>query len=77
MRKIEWDKESRGVILTSKITKETLGISPRPVWFEELDLLGLDKLGYNYPKVEAPLMWAVNKQYFYKKKYIMQKSAML
>ena len=65
MRKIEWDKESRGVILTSKITKETLGISPRPVWFEELDLLGLDKLGYNYPKVEAPLMWAVNKQYFY------------
>ena len=65
MRKIEWDKESRGIILTSKITKETLGISPRPVWFEELDLLGLDKLDYNYPKVEAPLMWAINKQYFY------------
>ena len=65
MRKIEWDKDSKGVILTSKITKNTLGISPRPVWFEELDLLNLDKLGYTYPRVEAPLMWAINKQYFY------------
>ena len=66
MRKIEWDIESGGVLLTSRVTKNTLGISPRPVWFEELDLLGLDKLGYSYPKTEAPLMWAINKQYFYK-----------
>lgn len=42
MRRIEWDKESGGVLLTPKVTKDTLGISPRPVWFEELDLLGLD-----------------------------------
>ena len=66
MFKIEWDKETGGILLSSKKTKDTLGISPRPVWFEELDLLGLDKLGYEYPKVEAPLMWAVNKQYFYR-----------
>ena len=66
MRRIEWDKESGGVLLTPKVTKDTLGISPRPVWFEELDLLGLDKLGYTYPRVEAPLMWAINKQYFYR-----------
>ncbi|MCD8295580.1 MAG: phosphoadenosine phosphosulfate reductase family protein [Clostridia bacterium] len=65
MFRIEWDKDTGGVLLRSKVTKETLGISPRPVWFEELDLLGLDKLGYNYPRSEAPLMWAVNKQYFY------------
>lgn len=65
MYKIEWDKDTGGVLLSSKVTKETLGISPRPVWFEELDLLGLDKLGYIYPRTEAPLMWAVNKQYFY------------
>lgn len=62
MYKIEWDKETGGVLLSSKVSKETLGISPRPVWFEELDLLGLDKLGYVYPQSEAPLMWAVNKQ---------------
>ena len=66
MFKIEWDKETGGVILTSKVTKDTLGISPRPVWFEELDLLGLDQLGWKYPHCEEPLMWAVNKQYFYR-----------
>ena len=66
MYKIEWDKETGGVLLSSKVSKETLGISPRPVWFEELDLLGLDKLGYVYPQSEATLMWAVNKQYFYR-----------
>ena len=51
MYKIEWDKETGGVLLSSKVSKETLGISPRPVWFEELDLLGLDKLGYVYTAV--------------------------
>lgn len=45
MFKITWDSETGGVLLSSKVTKETLGISPRPVFFEELDLLGLDRLG--------------------------------
>lgn len=72
MYKIEWDKETGGVLLSSKVSKETLGISPRPVWFEELDLLGLDKLGYVYPQSEAPLMWAVNKQYFYRGDLVFQ-----
>lgn len=66
MFKIEWDKETGGVRLSSRLTKDTLGISPRPVWFEELDLLGLDKLGYIYPKTDAPLLWAINKQYWYR-----------
>lgn len=66
MRRIEWDRESGGVLLSPKVSKDTLGISPRPVWFEELDLLGLDNLGYFYPRVEAPLMWAINKQYYYR-----------
>lgn len=66
MYKIEWDKDTGGVLLSSKVTKETLGIAPRPVWFEELDLLGLDRLGWIYPRTETPLMWAVNKQYFYR-----------
>lgn len=66
MFKVEWDIDTGGVKLSSKVTKATLGISPRPVWHEELDLLGLDKIGYNYPKSEAPIMWAVNKQYWYR-----------
>lgn len=52
--------------LHSRIVKGTLGISPRPVFFEELDLLGLDQLGWTYPHVEEPIMWSVNKQYWYR-----------
>lgn len=66
MFKITWDKETGGVLLSSKITDEPLGISPRPVFFEELDLLELDKLGWSYPRVKEPIMWAVNKQYWYR-----------
>ena len=66
MFNIEWDKETGGVLLTSKVTKATLGISPRPVWFEELDLLGLYRLGWRYPHCDAPIMWAINKQYWYR-----------
>ena len=65
MFKVEWDKDTGGVRLTSLNTKDTLGVSPRPVFFEELDLLKLDQLGYSYPKCEEPLLWACNKQYFY------------
>ena len=36
--KITWDKETGGVLLHSRIVEGTLGISPRPVFFEELDL---------------------------------------
>ena len=66
MYKITWDKETGGVQLHSRIVEGTLGISPRPVFFEELDLLGLDKLGWIYPHAKEPIMWAVNKQYWYR-----------
>lgn len=72
MFKVEWDIETGGVKLSSKVTKDTLGISPRPVWFEELDLLGLDSLGWSYPRCNEPLMWAVNKQYFYRGKLMFE-----
>ena len=73
MYKITWDKETGGVLLHSRIVEGTLGISPRPVFFEELDLLGLDKLGWTYPHVEEPIMWAVNKamgKEIFKTKYV-------
>lgn len=66
MYKITWDRESGGVILHSRIVEGTLGISPRPVFFEELDLLRLNELGWEYPHSEYPLLWAVNKQYWYR-----------
>ena len=66
MYKITWDKETGGVLLHSRIVEGTLGISPRPVFYEELDLLGLDELGWTYPHADEPIMWAVNKQYWYR-----------
>lgn len=66
MYKITWDKETGGVLLHSRIVDGTLGISPRPVFFEELDLLHLNDLGWTYPHSEFPLLWAVNKQYWYR-----------
>ncbi len=66
MFKIIWDRETGGVLLDTKVTKDTLGISPRPVFFEELDLLGLKDLGWTYPQCKEPIMWAVNKQYWYR-----------
>ena len=66
MYKITWDKETGGVLLHSRIVEGTLGVSPRPVFFEELDLLRLNELGWEYPHSKEPLMWALNKQYWYK-----------
>lgn len=66
MYKITWDKETGGVLLHSRIVDGTLGTSPRPVFCEELDLLKLNELGWEYPHTDAPLLWAVNKQYWYK-----------
>lgn len=65
MFKIQWDKETGGVKLSSKIEEGTLGISPRPVFWEELDLLKLNEMGWQYPHCNEPLLWAINKQYWY------------
>ena len=66
MSKIEWDKKTGGVILKRHITKETLSVSPRPVFYEELDLLKLRDFGWQYPESKEPLLWACNKQYYYR-----------
>lgn len=66
MYKITWDKETGGVMLHSRIVEGTLGTSPRPVFWEELDLLKLNELGWSYPHCEEPLLWAINKQYWYR-----------
>lgn len=66
MYKITWDRETGGVLLHTRIVDGTLGVSPRPVFYEELDLLGLNKLGWTYPHCDEPLLWAVNKQYWYR-----------
>src|SRR5574344_353199 len=72
MYNITWDKETGGVLLNSRIMPGTLGVSPRPVFWEELDLLKLNELGWSYPHCEEPLLWACNKQYFYRGKMVFE-----
>lgn len=66
MSKITWDKKTGGVLLKRHISKETLSVSPRPVFFEELDLLKLKEKGWSYPECKEPLLWACNKLYYYR-----------
>ena len=68
MFKIIWDKTTGGVRLNPKVATEALSVSPRPVFFEELDLLKLKELGWSYPECKEPLLWSCNKQYFYRGK---------
>ena len=65
MFKIVWDRPHNGVILTMSSAGEALGIAPRPVFYEELDLLGLNHMGWVYPHSVAPLLWACDRRYFY------------
>lgn len=47
-------------------TGEALNVAPRPVFWEELDFLGLNKLGWSYPHSKAPLLWACGRRYYHK-----------
>ncbi len=63
MYSLRWDKKSRGI----KLIKSGDGDIPpivRPVFYEELDLLGFDKY-WNYPRVNEPILWCVGRTYFY------------
>lgn len=66
MFKIIWDKENNGVKLTMRPGDEALNVSPRPVFYEELDVLRLNEKGWKYPKSKKPLLWACDRRYFYK-----------
>ena len=71
MFKVIWDKENNGVLLTMSSTEDVLSVSPRPVFFEELDLLGLNKF-WEYPKSTEPLLWACDRRYFYKGELVLE-----
>ncbi len=51
---------------------DALNVSPRPVFWEELDLLGLNKLGWIYPHVDEPLLWACERRYFYNGDFVLE-----
>ncbi len=72
MFKVIWDKPHNGVILTVNSAGEALSIAPRPVFYEELNLLGLDKRGWVYLESNDPLLWACERRYFYRGILVME-----
>jgi len=72
MFKVIWDTENNGVRLTMSTKGEALNTPPRPVFWEELDLLGLNKMGWIYPHVKEPLLWACERRYFYKGEFVLE-----
>jgi phosphoadenosine phosphosulfate reductase len=65
MFKVKWDKENNGFIISNNITDNNVISPPRPVFYEELDLLGFNK-HWDYPQSEEPLLWAIGRKYYYK-----------
>mgnify|MGYP001078839877 CR=1 FL=1 len=65
MYKVKWDSKINGILLDDKINDKEEIIPPRPVFYEELDLLGFNKY-WSYPKKKEPLLWAIGRRYYYK-----------
>ena len=64
MYKYEWDKETGGYNL---VTENKSINEIRPVFFEELKFLQLDKnFGWKFPESGEPLCWAEGRKYFYR-----------
>ena len=60
----EWDKETGGYNLA---TENKVQGEVRPVFFEELKFLQLDKnFGWKFPESIEPLCWAEGRRYFYR-----------
>jgi phosphoadenosine phosphosulfate reductase len=64
---ILWDDVSRGILLTTS-SETTVRDDVRPVFCEELDMLGFGtEGGWAYPKCSEPLLWAAGaRRYYYK-----------
>ena len=71
MFKVVWDKEYNGVRLTQSSRGEALNVTPRPVFYEELDFLKVEQYGWQYPRCAEPLLWACERRYFYRGELVM------
>jgi len=67
---VVWDAKTNGVIL-KEVSNDGSSVSPapRPVFYQELDLLGFSEY-WNYPKTKHPLLWSSGRRYFYMGKVV-------
>lgn len=68
MHKYEWDPVTGGILLLPQQEKSSK--EPRPVYYREMNLLGMDKR-WKYPQNDdAPIMWAEAEKYYYRGRMI-------
>lgn len=68
MHKYEWDPVTGGILLLPQQEKSSK--EPRPVYYREMNLLGMDKR-WKYPQNDdAPIMWAEAERYIYQGRYV-------
>lgn len=64
VHKYEWDAETGGILLSPQQEKSSR--EPRPVYYREMNLLGMDRR-WEYPQNDdAPIMWAEAEKYIYR-----------
>jgi len=64
LHKYEWDPVTGGILLLPQQEKSSR--EPRPVYYREMNLLGMDKR-WRYPQNDdAPIMWAEAEKYYYR-----------
>lgn len=65
-----YDKETGGILLNSSSLQ--LSNEPRPVYYQELDILGFDRYWLYKKDDSAPYMWVENNNYYYKGRLVAQ-----
>lgn len=64
MFKIKWDTDNNGVILSDQIEENEEVYAPRPVYADELRMLGMDT-AFELPRENVPVCWETDRKYFY------------
>lgn len=64
MFKIKWAPECNGVILSEYIEENEMLHNPRPVYVEELAMLGLNQT-FRLPAENVPVCWEIDRKYYY------------
>lgn len=64
MFKVKWDSKNNGIILSDNLEEKDAIVPPRPVYVEELQMLGFDSK-FKLPLENLPVCWAIDKRYYY------------
>ncbi|MFZ5354608.1 MAG: phosphoadenosine phosphosulfate reductase family protein [Bacillota bacterium] len=70
MYKVKWDTDINGILLTDQVDESMQIVAPRPVYYEELCLLGVNRERWKFEETNQPLLWAIERRYFYKGKLV-------